>query len=645
MRALAVVAVMAYHLQIGWAGGGYLGVDVFFVLSGFLITGLLVEERAGSGRISLRGFWLRRARRLLPGLVVMLGVLALCDALRAPAINLSTLPGDIVAALFYFANWHFIAGHSSYFAQFVTPSPLEHTWSLAIEEQFYLLWPLALLVLARLGGRRWRPVAMVATAVLAVASLVDMALVAHRIPDPTRAYFGTDTRAFELMIGALLALTFEQRLIGGTERGGIGRRVRTGVGWLALAVLVAGFGLVTGPPHWMFDGGFGAVAVLTAVVLATVVRDGSGTLARFLGLGPVRWIGRISYGLYLWHWPVYVLLSVSTTGLASWAVDVLRLAATVGAATLSFYLVEEPIRRGGLSGLRRTVSMVPVGTALAAVVVAVISPLPSAASTTGVLPEAHPEGTVFGLARSFSNHKPLRVTLVGDSMMQFATPALTSALEATGDVKVSSMAYPGWGLTGFGSWRSYLHDGFAQSRPDVVVATWGWDYALAEGSPRKYLELLDQAVRVMMPPGGTVEGIVFLQFPVVGPFDAGQSATRAAMDRGFAAWNAAVAEEASRHPRSIAYLPVASAVELRGRYSTWLPSAAGRWVRVRTTDQVHLCPAGAARYADAVLADLEASWHLSAPRGAWWAGRWRAWSYYYANGACPSDGPPSRTGT
>ena len=156
LRAVAVCAVMAYHLGFGWAGGGYLGVDLFFVLSGFLITSLLIEERSTTGTVSLRRFWSRRARRLFPALLMMLGAVGFYASLGGPGVNPTTLRGDFVATLFYFANWHFIAAHNSYFAQFLAPSPLEHTWSLAIEEQFYLAWPPLLLLFAKVGGRNWR---------------------------------------------------------------------------------------------------------------------------------------------------------------------------------------------------------------------------------------------------------------------------------------------------------------------------------------------------------------------------------------------------------------------------------------------------------------------------------------------------------
>ena len=205
--------MVAYHLQIGWAKGGYLGVDLFFVLSGFLITTLLLEEWVGTARVNLVAFWGRRARRLLPALFLVVLALALyliCNAVwGGPGANglidLSGLRGDAIATLLYVNNWHLIFAHQSYFAQFSTPSPLQHTWSLAIEEQFYLVWPPVLLVLLKYGRRGWRRVGVTLTVALGVGSSVLMAALFHPGVDPSRIYYGTDTRLFDLMAGATVA--------------------------------------------------------------------------------------------------------------------------------------------------------------------------------------------------------------------------------------------------------------------------------------------------------------------------------------------------------------------------------------------------------------------------------------------------------
>jgi peptidoglycan/LPS O-acetylase OafA/YrhL len=202
LRALAVAAVIAYHLGYPWARGGYLGVDTFFVLSGYLITTLLLSESRASGHIDLPAFWIRRARRLLPALLLVLAAIAVYAAWATPTEAQASLRADGLFALFYSANWHFIADNNSYFDLFASPSLLEHTWSLAIEEQFYVVWPLVVAACLYLGRGRRRVLVVVATA----AALASVALMAALASDPTRAYFGTDTRVHSLLFGALLAM-------------------------------------------------------------------------------------------------------------------------------------------------------------------------------------------------------------------------------------------------------------------------------------------------------------------------------------------------------------------------------------------------------------------------------------------------------
>ncbi len=368
LRAVAVAAVMAYHLNLAGSRGGYLGVDVFFVLSGFLITSLLVDEQARTTRINLLGFWARRARRLFPALFLLLGALSLYVALGGPGINVGTFRGDALATLFYVANWHLIAVHSSYFAQFSAPSPLEHAWSLGIEEQFYIVWPLLLLAFAKAGGQRRRAVAMASTAVLAVASAIDMAVMACGATNVSRAYYGTDARAFELMVGALLAF-----ILSGARRATPDQARRAGrAGMVAAAAVAVGCVTLGGPPRWMFDGGFLAFDVLVAVVIVSIAWAGHGVVNTVLSTRPLRWVGRISYGLYLWHWPVIVVLSAQSTGLRPWLVDVVRVALTFTLATVSYYVVEQPIRHHGLPGWRRLLAPAAVLATAGAIVMATV---------------------------------------------------------------------------------------------------------------------------------------------------------------------------------------------------------------------------------------------------------------------------------
>ena len=210
IRALAVAAVLLYHGEVSWAQGGYLGVDAFFVLSGFLITSLLLAEWRGEGRIALSAFWARRARRLLPALFLVLAGVAVYGAVVAAPVELDQLRRDGLSALGYVANWGQIFSHQSYFQSFAAPSPLRHTWSLAIEEQFYLVWPLLVAGVLRWRRGSFRSLTMI-TGALLVASATWMVLLYTPGADPTRVYYGTDTRAQSLLMGALLALVLARR--------------------------------------------------------------------------------------------------------------------------------------------------------------------------------------------------------------------------------------------------------------------------------------------------------------------------------------------------------------------------------------------------------------------------------------------------
>ncbi len=312
LRALAVLGVMAYHLQLGWASGGYLGVDLFFVLSGFLISTLLLEEWVATGTINLPGFWSRRARRLLPALFLVVLALALyvvCNAaFGGPGANglidLSALRGDAISTLLYVNNWHAIYAHQSSFAQFSSPlTTPAHLVSGSLREQFYLVWPLALLLLVRLARRSWRQYGLGLTVVLGLASAALMALLFHPGADPTRIYYGTDTRLFDLMAGATVAFVAAARPQP-NQRAQRTLHVAAPLAAIALGVCWVTSGTGTGLPRdWMFEGGFLLCAVLGAIVVADARLIEPGPLGRIVAVPPLHFLGTISYGVYLWHWP------------------------------------------------------------------------------------------------------------------------------------------------------------------------------------------------------------------------------------------------------------------------------------------------------------------------------------------------------
>jgi peptidoglycan/LPS O-acetylase OafA/YrhL len=346
LRALAVLAVIAYHEQFGWAPGGMLGVGVFFTLSGYLITDLLLGQWVAHGRLNLGDFWLRRARRLLPALFVMLAVVTAWATVASPT-RLAALRGAVAAAATYSSNWYYIATHSSYFARFAPPGPLDHLWSLAVEEQFYLVWPWLLLAgVCCLRGRRASAVRWLAlpTLALAAGSAVLMLKLYHPGYDPTRVYEGSDTRACGLLIGAALAMVWPSRRAAGAARWT--RVVLDGAGVAGLAVIGVMIWRVGQYSSFTYQGGLVVLSVATAGVLAAAACPGS-LVGAALGWRPLRWIGVRSYGIYLWHFPVIVLTTPAnaTEDLPRAAVQV---AASIGLAALSWRFVEEPIRHGAL---------------------------------------------------------------------------------------------------------------------------------------------------------------------------------------------------------------------------------------------------------------------------------------------------------
>ena len=349
LRAFAVAAVILYHGQVSWAKGGFLGVDVFFVLSGFLITSLLLVELEGSGRIARVAFWSRRARRLLPALFFLLAGVALYAVVWAQPTELDRVRSDGFASLLYVSNWKFIWEGTSYFQAFQAPSPLSHTWSLAIEEQWYLFWPLVLPPLVRLvrGRARWLTAVI---AGLAVASAALMAVLFHAGADPSRVYYGTDTRAQALLVGAAFAA-----LTAGRQPALRLDRLRRpwilqAAGSLGAAVVLVMIVRVDSAGAFLYRGGFLIAALAAAALVAAASVDGA--VSSVLSLRPLRAIGAISYGLYLWHWPIDVALDANRTGLSGWTLFAVRLAATFAIATLSYFVVELPIRRKGLAALR-----------------------------------------------------------------------------------------------------------------------------------------------------------------------------------------------------------------------------------------------------------------------------------------------------
>ena len=345
VRAVAVAGVLLYHAGVPWFPGGFVGVDVFFVLSGYLITSLLLAERLATGGIDLKRFWVRRARRLLPAAFLLIAVCLVVVAVFLPT-EAGRTRGDAIASFLYVNNWHQILAGQSYFATFDRPSLLQHLWSLAVEEQFYLLWPLALgFGLARLGRRRTALVTLAAAA----ASVLAMGLLLTPGHDPTRVYFGTDTHAAGLLAGVVLAFAWPLgRFRAAAPAGAI--RLLDGGAVLGLAVVVWAMTTWHDYDPRVYQGGLALVAVASAVLIAAVAHPAS-RVARGLGVAPMRWIGQRSYGIYLWHWPVMALTRPGLDVAASrWILVPAQIALTVAIAAASYRWVEMPVRNGTFKG-------------------------------------------------------------------------------------------------------------------------------------------------------------------------------------------------------------------------------------------------------------------------------------------------------
>ena len=503
LRGLAVLAVLVFHL--GHLRGGFLGVDLFFVLSGYLITSLLVVEHRDQGRIDLGAFWVRRARRLLPAVLVMLAGVAVLLATLTPAADRPRFRGEALATLGYVANWQRMTADVSYWDIFSQPSPLDHTWSLAIEEQFYVVWPLVVLAVLAVGARRRLAlrtdrrvrVLGVAAAVAGVVSLGLLALTYSPV-DTNRAYFATDTRLGPTLLGAAMAaLTVgrprrEHAPGTGTELAGV-----AALGVVGVSVLV-----VDGQGSWYYRGGL-ALFVAAALVLIRGVTGGPpGRLARVVSRRPLAFLGAISYGVYLWHWPVIVYLTADRARVDGVALDILQVAVTLAAALLSYRLVEQPVRRGALRGRMAGVAAVAaVATvAVAAVVVTRGPALASADDPAAIAPTDSRPYSIFPEEDEIPAGAT-RLLLVGDSGPIFLGPELVAEAARGDDVAVAMVSQLSCSPALVGG-RTRFPDGQVVERPVCPERRReAWTRAVTRFEP-------DVVVYYLANAGGIGEGLV-----------------------------------------------------------------------------------------------------------------------------------------
>jgi peptidoglycan/LPS O-acetylase OafA/YrhL len=352
LRAIAVLGVILYHLNFTWAEGGLLGVGVFFTLSGYLITDILLNQVNGGG-IKLKSFWLARARRLLPALFLMLIVVTAWVTLIGPHQPPDFRSAALSAAA-YFNNWWLIIHDVSYFERFAPPSPLNHLWSLSVEEQFYIVWPFLLMLGLRLvpeAARKTgvRPRLAAVTAAFAIASGFLMTILYSPSLDPSRVYYGTDTRALELLAGATLAMLWPSRRLH-TRIAAPARHTIEAGGVVGLVVIGLMFWRADEFSPFLYRGGFALLALASVLAVAALAHPAS-RLGPIVGCKPMRWIGERSYGIYLWTLPIIVLTTPEGAQGADLLRAILQVAAIIAVAELSWRYVENPIRHGALGRL------------------------------------------------------------------------------------------------------------------------------------------------------------------------------------------------------------------------------------------------------------------------------------------------------
>ena len=626
LRAVSILGVLFNHGGFGWSVGGFISVNVFFVLSGFLITTLLMTEWRRHGTIRLRAFWARRARRLLPALFVLLGVIGIYALYFAPAGSQSSLFGDGISTLFYFNNWHQIVAGQSYFAQVSNPSPLLHTWSLAIEEQFYIVWPLVVLGVLKV----WRsPRVLLGITVLGVAaSATAMALMFHPGTDPSRLYYGTDTRAQDILVGATLGI-----LLIGSEPA-VGRRARAGFSWLAVAaavVFVWEWSKINSGPSFPYRGGFLLVDMMVGLVILGVNKAPSGVPSRILSFRPLTFIGRISYGLYLWHWPVFLVLDNQRTGLEGYSLFALRVTATFVVAVVSWYLVEMPIRQMTYGSWRSWI-WVPVGVVAVVSVLAVTTTVAGSDVGTNILVNPGPaKSTTASQLRAYwlgnfadDQHKT-KVLFIGDSLSLTVGFWLTPYEQQFG-LDIRGRPEPGCGLTtavpfnlhGTSSYPpavcangpSLWQKDIDQMHPEVVAVVLGWFETMDRMYQGRWQHLgdpafdayeraqMEKAVSIFSSRGAKV---AFMTAPY---FDTGEQPDGQPWDEDSPArvnlLNRMIESVAAERPGVVTVVPLNRYLDPDGHYTTTIDGTV-----VRPGDGIHTTAAAGTYLAPRILPQLE----------------------------------------
>jgi peptidoglycan/LPS O-acetylase OafA/YrhL len=640
IRAFALLIIMGYHFGLGWLSGGFFSLDIFYVLSGYLITGLLLGEYRRRDRIKLSNFWLRRARRLLPALLIVLVAVTLMVRFAEPAGLYPDFRMSALSALFYFSNWWQIAVSGSYFVATGPLSPLTHTWSLAVEEQFYLVWPfvvLAVMGLARTFARGIRAL-LALSLVGAVASAVEMALLYNpsSSTNTTRIYFGTDTHAQSILVGAVLAcaLTMIQMRRGEegmdpAARTPLARGVLVVSGVAGLAALVVLSSVLDGSSSLAYRGGFALCAASAAAVITAVVCVPGGPLAQVLSWRPLVWVGTVSYGAYLWHYPIFIYLDGARTGLQGLSLLAVRSAATFGLAAASFYLVERPVIEGTF--WRSIRAVVPaIALVVATVVVVVSGTLVSSASAAPFAPTPVQANRAEWKAYQVHNFndagRRVTVLMVGDSLSLTVAIGISPYAQQYG-VDLGGRSHTGCGIAvalplddhgaigdpfpNCPTWPTWWADDVRQLHPQVVgllIGFWEvqdrwldgrWQHIGEPGYDAYETAQLERAVSILSSQGARV---ALFTSPY---FDSGEQPdgmpwpqdSPARVDR----LNQIIEAVARRDPGVVRVIPLNTYLDPAGHFAWKIDGQV-----VRQPDGVHTTLAGGTYLAPKILPQLAA---------------------------------------
>jgi peptidoglycan/LPS O-acetylase OafA/YrhL len=608
IRAIAVIGVLGFHAGVAGFGGGLLGVDIFFVLSGYLITSLLVGEWTLTGTLGFLRFYERRARRLLPGLFLLLLLVAAYAHWFAETDTLSTLRGDALSTLAYVANWRFIFSGQSYFVHFGPPSPLLHTWSLAVEEQFYLVWPGVALLVMRWRGRR--ALSVVAAVAVVLSAILTVVLFRNGV-SVSRLYYGTDVRTQEVMVGALLALAgpaLGRRLAeAGARSLRMAQWVAAVVGGVAALTLLWALHAVSGQGAFLYEGGFLLVATATAGVILLIIVRPRALVSRFLAWRVLGYVGRTSYGLYLYHWPLFLMIDNHHTGLSGSPLLAGRLGATTVAAVVSYHFIEMPIRQRRVLRGWHLLGALPIGVAVVVVALVLSTtppppvPVPPIRANLFAVPSTPPASLPPG--------DQVRALLLGDSMaltlgeglkVQAARWGVTvdnqgvvgcdldpdSTVNIEGSITKSAQGCADWPT----KWRQMID----RLDPDVVALELGrWEVSdriidgrwTQIGQPawdHVYAAELAQAIRILSSKGAHV--VIFTlpyivqttEAPNGGPWDINQPVRTNE-------YNALVRQVVARSAGHASIIDLNHLVDPHGVYTSYLDG-----VRVRNADDEHL---------------------------------------------------------